>query len=153
MHDPHDLQRFVVAQEDDYQRALAELASGRKRTHWMWYIFPQLDGLASSATSKRFAIKSVEEAQAYLAHPILGPRLVQCAEAVLSVEGQSANAIFGTPDDLKLQSSATLFAAVLTPGSVFERVLTQYFAGARDGGTLRLLAQLQHADTATHDRE
>jgi uncharacterized protein (DUF1810 family) len=137
--DPYALNRFVEAQEADYERALAEIVNGRKRTHWMWYIFPQIDGLASSPTSERFAIKSAEEAKAYLAHPVLGPRLLTCAEAVLAVDGRSATEIFGSPDDLKLRSSATLFASVLPPGSVFERVIAKYYAGVRDGKTLRLL--------------
>ena len=139
--DPFGLGRFVDAQEGDYERALAELRSGRKRTHWMWYIFPQLDGLAFSATSKRYAIKSVEEAHAYLAHPVLGPRLRQCAEALLRIEGHSATTIFGSPDDLKLRSCATLFACVSPPGSVFERVLDAYYRGERDGKTLQLLGR------------
>ena len=137
--DPYDLSRFIHAQEGDYERALAELRSGQKRSHWMWYIFPQLDGLAFSATSKRYAIKSAEEATAYLAHPILGPRLWQCAEAVLRIDGRSATAIFGSPDDLKLRSCATLFAAVSPPGSVFDRLLVKYYRGERDAKTLRLL--------------
>ena len=139
--DPYDLSRFVHAQEGDYERALAELHSGQKRTHWMWYIFLQLDGLAFSATAKRYAIKSVEEATAYLAHPILGPRLRQCAEAVLRIEGRSATAIFGSPDDLKLRSCATLFASVSPPGSVFDRLLDTYYRGERDGKTLQLLGR------------
>ncbi|MFB3820071.1 MAG: DUF1810 domain-containing protein, partial [Candidatus Methylomirabilales bacterium] len=129
--DPHDLNRFVRAQEGDYERALAELRSGRKRTHWMWYIFPQLDGLGFSATARHYGIKSLEEARAYLAHPILGPRLEESAEAVLRIEGRSATAIFGSPDDLKLRSCATLFAAASPPGSVFERLLGKYYGGAR----------------------
>ncbi len=137
--DPYDLSRFVHAQEGDYERALAELQGGQKRTHWMWYIFPQLDGLAFSATSKRYAIKSVEEVQAYLAHPLLGPRLQQCAEAVLRIEGRSATAIFGSPDDLKLRSCATLFASVSPPGSVFDRLLVKYYRGERDARTMQLL--------------
>ena len=116
MNDPYDLNRFVRAQEDDYERALSEITSGRKRTHWMWYIFPQLDGLAFSPTSKRYAIKSVEEARAYLEHPILGPRLLNCAEAAVGVEGRSATEIFGSPDDLKLKSCATLFSCVVAAG-------------------------------------
>lgn len=139
--DPYDLRRFVEAQEADYERALAELRSGRKRTHWMWYIFPQLDGLAFSTMSKRYAIKSVEEAAAYLAHPILGPRLRECAEAVLRIEGRSATAIFGSPDDLKLRSSTTLFACVSPPGSEFDRLLAKYYGGERDGKTLQLLGR------------
>ena len=137
--DPYDLSRFVRAQAGDYEHALAEIVSGRKRTHWMWYIFPQLDGLAFSPTAKRYAIKSVEEARAYLAHPVLGPRLLECAEAVVRVEGRSATEIFGSPDDLKLRSCATLFACVLPQGSVFDRLLGKYYEGGRDGNTLRLL--------------
>jgi uncharacterized protein (DUF1810 family) len=137
--DPYDLSRFVRAQEDDYQQALAEIVSGRKRSHWMWYVFPQFDGLAFSSTSKLYSIKSAAEAKAYLDHPILGPRLLECAEAVVRVEGRSATEIFGSPDDLKLRSSATLFASVLPPASVFDRLLGKYYGGERDGKTLRLL--------------
>ena len=108
--DPYNLSRFLQAQEDDYKEALSEIRNGRKRSHWMWYIFPQIDGLAFSSTSKHYAIKSIEEAKAYLAHPVLGPRLLECAQAVVDVEGRSAAEIFGSPDDLKLRSCATLFA-------------------------------------------
>ena len=137
--DPHDLGRFVEAQRDDYQRALSEIRSGRKRSHWMWYIFPQLDGLGFSSTSRRYSIKSLAEAEAYLGHPVLGPRLVECAEAALQVEGRSAFEIFGSPDDMKLRSCATLFACVSPAGSVFHRLLDKYFQGGRDGKTLGLL--------------
>jgi uncharacterized protein (DUF1810 family) len=137
--DPYHLSRFVHAQQEDFERALAEINSGKKRTHWMWYIFPQLDGLAFSSTSKYYAIKSIEEAKAYLDHPVLGPRLRQCAEAVICVEGRSATEIFGSPDDLKLRSCATLFACVLPPGSVFDRLLEKYYDSERDRKTLRLL--------------
>jgi uncharacterized protein (DUF1810 family) len=137
--DPYDLGRFVRAQQGDYAHALSEIRSGEKRTHWMWYIFPQLDGLALSPTSKRYAIKSIEEARAYLDHPVLGPRLLECAEAALRVEGRSAEEIFGSPDDLKLRSCATLFACVSPPGSVFDRLLGKYYRGERDPKTLRLL--------------
>jgi uncharacterized protein (DUF1810 family) len=137
--DPHDLGRFIRGQQDDYERALREITNGQKRTHWMWYIFPQLDGLAFSSTSRHYAIKSIEEARAYLEHPVLGPRLLSCAEAALLVEGRSALDIFGSPDDLKLKSSATLFASVSPPGSVFDRLLEKYFQGLRDGKTLELL--------------
>ena len=133
------LSRFVHAQAPDYDRALAELRAGHKRSHWMWYVFPQLDGLGSSPTSKYFAIQSLDEARAYLAHPILGPRLVECAEAVLDVEGRSAREILGSPDDLKLRSCATLFACVSPAGSVFHRVIDRYYGGARDPRTLHLL--------------
>jgi uncharacterized protein (DUF1810 family) len=137
--DPYDLGRFVQAQQDDFERALAEIRAGKKRTHWMWYIFPQLDGLAFSPTSKHYAIKSLDEARAYLAHPVLGPRLRECAEAALGVEGRSATAVFGSPDDLKLRSCATLFACVSPRGSVFDRLLAKYYGGERDQKTLRLL--------------
>lgn len=139
MDDPYDLNRFVEAQEADYERALSEIVDRRKRTHWMWYIFPQIDGLGSSSISKRFSIKGAEEARAYLDHPVLGPRLLRCAEAVVAIEGRSATEILGSPDDLKLKSCATLFAFVLPPGSVFDRLLAKYYAGARDEKTLHLL--------------
>lgn len=137
--DPHDLNRFVQAQEDDYERALSEVKSGRKRSHWMWYIFPQFDGLGFSATSRRYSIKSVAEAKAYLSHPVLGSRLTECAETTLSVEERSAYEIFGSPDDMKLISCATLFAYVSPPGSVFHRLLDKYFQGKYDRKTLGLL--------------
>jgi uncharacterized protein (DUF1810 family) len=137
--DPYDLSRFVQAQEDDYAQALSEIRRGRKQSHWMWYIFPQFDGLGFSSTSKRYSIKSLEEAEAYLRHPVLGPRLIECAEAALGVEGRSAYEIFGSPDDMKLRSSATLFAHVSPAGSVFERLLGKYFQGERDDKTLKLL--------------
>jgi uncharacterized protein (DUF1810 family) len=137
--DPYHLGRFLEAQEDDYERALSEIRDGRKRSHWMWYIFPQFDGLAFSSTSKHYAIKSLDEARAYLEHPILGPRLRECAEAVIGVEGRTAHEIFGSPDDLKLRSCATLFACVSPPGSVFDRLLEKYYQGQRDEKTLHLL--------------
>jgi uncharacterized protein (DUF1810 family) len=137
--DPFDLSRFELAQEAGYETALLEIRSGRKRSHWMWYIFPQFDGLGSSAMSRRYAIRSRAEAVAYLRHQVLGPRLVECAEATVGVQGRSAFEIFGSPDDLKLRSCATLFASVSPAGSVFERVLEKYFGGERDAKTLRLL--------------
>ncbi len=137
--DPHDLSRFLNAQADSHEIALSEIRHGRKRSHWMWYIFPQYVGLGLSPTSQRYAIKSVAEAEAYLNDPVLGPRLVECSEAVLRVEGRTAHEIFGSPDDVKLKSSATLFAHVSPAGSVFERVLDRYFRGERDSKTLRLL--------------
>jgi uncharacterized protein (DUF1810 family) len=137
--DPHDLARFVDAQAGDYEQALAEIKGGRKRSHWMWYVFPQIDGLGFSSMSRRYSIKSADEARAYLEHPILGPRLVEIAEAALGVEGRSAYDVFGSPDDMKLKSCSTLFASVSPPGSVFARLLGKYFHGERDGKTLRLL--------------
>ena len=137
--DPYDLNRFVEAQRHHYEQALVEIRSGRKRSHWIWYIFPQYDGLGSSATSRLYAIKSLAEAKAYLSHPLLGVRLIECAEAAIGVEGRSAAEVFGSPDDLKLRSCATLFARLSAPGSVFERLLDKYFEGAADDRTLRLL--------------
>lgn len=137
--DPFRLDRFLQAQEGIYDVALAEIRNGRKQSHWMWFIFPQIDGLAFSPTSKYYAIKSLEEARAYLNHPILGSRLLESAEAVVSVEGKSASGIFGHPDDMKLKSCATLFARVSPPGSLFARLLEKYFQGQPDGKTLQLL--------------
>lgn len=139
--DSYDLNRFINAQVDVYDRALAELRSGLKRSHWMWFIFPQIDGLGNSPTTRRYSIKSLEEARQYLAHPVLGARLVACAEAVLAVSGQSASDIFGHPDDWKLQSSMTLFELVSGPGSVFERVLDKYCQGKRDSKTLQIVGR------------
>jgi uncharacterized protein (DUF1810 family) len=136
------LQRFVEAQAGGvYEQALAELEAGRKRSHWMWFIFPQLAGLGRSETARYYSLSGLEEARAYLAHPRLGPRLVVCAEAVLAHAGRSATSILGTPDDLKLHSSATLFASVSPRGSVFHRVLDAFFEGLEDGGTIVLLAR------------
>jgi uncharacterized protein (DUF1810 family) len=137
--DPHHLSRFVQAQQGSYEQALSEIKNGRKRSHWMWYVFPQLDGLAFSSTSKFYAIKNLDEARAYLEHPVLGQRLLACAEAVLRVEGRSAHDIFGSPDDLKLKSSATLFACVSPAGSVFHQLLAKYYPGEVDTKTLGLL--------------
>jgi uncharacterized protein (DUF1810 family) len=138
--DPFRLARFVAAQERDYARAFAEIRAGRKTSHWMWYIFPQIVGLGSSPTSQFYAIAGAAEARAYLDHPLLGPRLVECAAAVLAVPGRSARQIFGDPDDLKLRSSATLFAAIsAAPSSLFQQVLDKYFNGSPDAATLHFL--------------
>ena len=136
--DPYDLDRFVRAQAPDYERALSELHAGKKKSHWMWYIFPQIEGLGQSPMSVRYAINSAAEARAYLEHTLLGPRLRECAAAVRDIAGRSALEVFGSPDDLKLRSSATLFAAVSKDG-VFEQVLQKYFDGERDKETLRRL--------------
>jgi uncharacterized protein (DUF1810 family) len=136
--DPYDLQRFVDAQEGIYEQALAEIRAGHKRSHWMWFVFPQFAGLGFSPTSQHYAIKSLEEAKAYLSHPVLGARLIECTEAVLRIGGRSAHDIFGSPDDMKLRSSATLFAAVSPERSVFHRLLDTYFEGRADGRTLSL---------------
>lgn len=138
--DPFGLARFVTAQQANYRDAIAELRGGRKRSHWMWYVFPQVAGLGSSAMAKRYAIKSREEAEAYLAHPLLGPRLVECAEALLEVEGRTAEEIMGYPDCRKLRSSMTLFAALSPPDSAFEKVLERYYDGSNDPRTVEFLA-------------
>jgi uncharacterized protein (DUF1810 family) len=137
--DPYDLRRFVDAQAGSYAQALSELRSGRKYSHWMWYVFPQYEGLGHSPMARRYSIKSVAEARAYLAHPILGARLVECAEAILAIEGRSAHEIFGSPDDAKLCSSATLFSRVAESRSPFHRVLEKFFDGVGDGRTLELI--------------
>ena len=139
--DPFDLRRFTEAQQGLYASVLAELKGGRKRTHWMWFIFPQFDGLGQSPTSRFYAIKSLDEARHYLHHPVLGARLLECAEAVLAVVNRSATEIFGHPDDLKLKSSMTLFAALQDVPVVFAQVLDRYFGGERDERTLQLLVQ------------
>jgi uncharacterized protein (DUF1810 family) len=141
MTDSFDLQRFVQAQETVYSRAVAELREGRKRSHWMWFIFPQIAGLGFSAMSQRYAITSSEEAEAYLAHALLGPRLIACTNLVLAVKDRSINAILGAPDDVKFRSSMTLFAAVSNE-PIFEEALARYFAGEHDRATLDILARL-----------
>ena len=135
-----DLQRFVQAQEPRMDDVLAELAAGRKRTHWMWFVFPQLRGLGHSQMAWHFGLQSRGEAAAYLAHPLLGPRLRECVELVLAVEGRSAHAIFGSPDDLKLRSCLTLFREIDGAGGVFGKTLEKYFDGEPDATTLQLLA-------------
>lgn len=137
--DPYNFNRFIQAQERDYIRALSEVNNGRKKSHWMWYIFPQFEGLSSSTTSKRYSIKSIAEAKAYLNHPILGTRLKECAKAVLCVENRSAQDIFDSPDDMKLKLCATLFAYISPSGSVFEQLLDKYYQGERDAKTIHLL--------------
>ena len=136
-----DLNRFLLGQESLYGLALSELRSGRKRSHWMWFVFPQFAGLGASPMSQHYAIKSAAEAEAYLRHPVLGPRLVECCEAVLAVKDRTALEIFGSPDDVKLRSCVTLFAHVSPPGSVFEQLLQRYFPEGPDDRTLRLLGE------------
>ncbi len=137
--DPHNLARFVAAQQGVYDRALAEIKSGRKSSHWMWFIFPQIAGLGYSTISRQYAIESLSEAWAFLKHPLLGPRLVEITEAVLALQGQTAHQIFGSPDDLKLRSCATLFAEVSPAASVFHQLLEKYYDGEPDRRTLTLL--------------
>ncbi|HEY9769815.1 MAG TPA: DUF1810 domain-containing protein [Coleofasciculaceae cyanobacterium] len=143
--DPFELNRFISAQDQVYDRVLAELKNGRKRSHWMWYIFPQLDGLAQSTTSKYYAIKSREEAIAYLNHSVLGARIIECAKTIVAIEGKTVSEIFGYPDDLKLKSSMTLFSEI-TPEPTFIRVLDKYFQGEQDDRTLQLLKKLKNTN-------
>jgi uncharacterized protein (DUF1810 family) len=142
----HDLGRFLEAQEDVYEQALGELRAGRKRSHWMWFIFPQFDGLGTSPTSRRFAIRSLDEARAYLRHPVLGPRLTECTEAVMELQGLTARQVFGTPDDRKFRSSMTLFELVSGPESPFASALETYFSGERDARTIELVRRASEGD-------
>lgn len=137
----YDLQRFVEAQNPVISQVKQELSSGEKRTHWMWYIFPQVAGLGSSRRAQRYAISSREEAEAYLEHPILGPRLRECTEIVNGIEGRSANDIFGSPDDLKFHSSMTLFDAVADDATAFRTALERYFDDEPDQKTLAFLSE------------
>ena len=141
MTDPFDLERFVQAQQPVYPTVRAELGRGRKQSHWMWLVFPQVAGLGFSAMSQRYAIASRAEALAYLAHGVLGPRLVECTRLVLAVQGRSINAILGAPDDAKFRSSMTLFADV-SDNPIFGEALAKYFAGTRDPATLEILAAM-----------
>jgi uncharacterized protein (DUF1810 family) len=134
------LKRFLNAQEADYQVALSEIRKGKKRSHWMWYIFPQIQGLGYSETSKFYAIKDIREAESFLDHPVLGSRLVAICNELLQLTGNDAHGIFGSPDDVKLKSSMTLFAA-LNANPVFQMVLDKYFKGAKDHKTLQLLGK------------
>ena len=136
MSDQYELKRFVDAQEGVYEQACAELRAGRKRSHWMWFVFPQIRGLGSSPTAVRFAISGMEEARAYLEHPMLGSRLRECTGIVVDVEGRSVEQIFGYPDDLKFHSSITLFAKAAAEAGVFGEALEKFFGGEMDRGTL-----------------
>lgn len=136
------LERFVQAQSGVYERALAELQAGRKQSHWMWFIFPQIAGLGHSAMAQRFAIPSLEEARDYLAHPLLGARLGECCQAVLAVEGKSAHDIFGSPDDVKFRSSLTLFSQAAPDELLFHHLLRKYFDGRADERSLEILRNL-----------
>ncbi|MEC5190039.1 MULTISPECIES: DUF1810 domain-containing protein [unclassified Arthrobacter] len=139
--DPYRLDRFVTAQNSGgtYRRALEELRGGSKRTHWMWFVFPQIAGLGQSATARKYAVASLDEAKAYLQHPVLGPRLLECARAVEGVRGRTAEQIFGGIDERKLHSSMTLFLRADAGERVFQEVLAEYFGGRPDAATDRLL--------------
>ncbi|AIO70088.1 DUF1810 domain-containing protein [Burkholderia oklahomensis] len=139
MDDPYDLQRFVDAQGPVYAQVCDELRNGHKRSHWMWFVFPQIEGLGDSAIAQRYAISTLDEAAAYLRHPLLGARLRECTRLVNDVEGHSIQAIFGYPDDLKFRSSVTLFAHATPDNAVFVEALEKYFGGEADHNTLERL--------------
>ena len=139
MSDPHDLQRFVDAQDPVYEQVCRELRQGRKQGHWIWFVFPQIAGLGHSATARRFAVASLQEAQAYLQHPVLGPRLRECTQIVNRVEGRTIEQLLGHPDDLKFRSSMTLFARATPDNQVFEDALRKYCADGYDPLTLERL--------------
>lgn len=133
------LQRFIDAQRSDYETALSEIIRGRKQSHWMWYIFPQIQGLGFSATSKLYAIRNLQEAQEYLNHPLLGKRLKEITDALINLPSTNAHEIFGSPDDVKLKSSMTLFASLPNADPVFESALKKFFKGEKDAKTLSLI--------------
>ena len=143
MSDRYDLQRFVEAQERVYGQACAELRAAQKRSHWMWFVFPQIRGLGSSPMAVRYAISGLEEARAYLAHEVLGSRLRECAGIVVGVEGRRVGEIFGYPDDLKFHSSMTLFAKAAEDAGVFGKALEKYFGGEMDRGTLERIREIK----------
>ncbi|RZA02912.1 MAG: DUF1810 domain-containing protein [Sphingobacteriaceae bacterium] len=140
----NNLQRFIAAQQTDYYTALSEIKQGRKRSHWMWYIFPQIAGLGFSETSRYYALKSLDEAQAYLNNPILGTRLIEICTELLKLPTNNATQIFGTPDDMKLRSCATLFAALSNTNPVYQQVLDKFFNGNSDSNTLLLIGDGHH---------
>ena len=140
MMDPFNLDRFVTAQDPVLGRVRAELQAGAKRTHWMWFVFPQLAGLGRSDTARYYALASLDEARGYLGHPLLGSRLIECTKLVNAVEGRSAHQIFGSPDDLKFHSSMTLFASARPDEPVFADALDKYFGGAPDRLTMERLS-------------
>ena len=142
MNDPHDLQRFVDAQDTVYDRVLAELRAGRKTSHWMWFVFPQIAGLGSSSMAQRFAIASPEEAHAYLAHEVLGPRLHECTRLLMNIQGETISRILGSPDDLKFRSCMTLFAKVARSPEPFDAALEKFFDSEPDPKTLERLGAL-----------
>ena len=137
----YNLQRFIDAQKTDYQIALSEIKNGKKQSHWMWYIFPQIQGLGFSSTSKYYAIKDIDEATAYLNNSVLGKRLLEISNALLQLETNDAHKIFGSPDDLKLRSSMTLFASIDKTDPVFQNVLHKFFNGNKDDKTLQLIGE------------
>jgi uncharacterized protein (DUF1810 family) len=141
MADAYNLLRFLDAQEPTYHTVLAELRAGRKSSHWIWFIFPQITDLGHSAMAQQFSIASIDEAKAYLQHPVLGPRLRECTQLVLNVEGRSAEEIFGYPDNLKFRSCMTLFLTAATDNAIFKDALIKYFGGKPDQQTMNVLAR------------
>jgi uncharacterized protein (DUF1810 family) len=137
--DPFDLRRFVDAQDRVYDTVLAELRSGAKRSHWIWFVFPQLRGLGHSTTAQHYGISSIDEARAYLAHPVLGPRLRECTRLVAAIDGRSVDQIFGWPDNLKVRSSVTLFSHATDDSADFRAVLDKFYASEEDPATVELL--------------
>ena len=138
----NSLNRFIEAQQPVYPQALQELRNGKKTTHWMWFIFPQIEGLGQSSTAKYYSITTIEEAKEYLMHPILGKRLLECASAILKIENKTADEIFGSPDNAKLRSSMTLFNFVSPEHEEFSEVLKKYFAGEQDEKTISILEKM-----------
>jgi uncharacterized protein (DUF1810 family) len=148
--DPYHLERFISAQNPVYKQVIAELRAGKKHSHWMWFIFPQIDGLGCSATARFYSIKSAAEAREYLAHPILGERLRECARLLDAIKDKSATEIFGYPDDLKLRSSLTLFTVAGGDDPVFTKLLDRYFSGEGDPQTIGKLKQQADGKTSAH---
>jgi uncharacterized protein (DUF1810 family) len=144
MRNDGNLDRFVKAQETAYNTALKEIKNGRKQSHWMWYVFPQIQGLGFSETSRYYAIKDLNEATAFLQHPLLGQRLTAISEQLLNLPGSNAGRVFGSPDDMKLHSSMTLFSVIPGAAPVFEKVLQKYFNGKQDEATMRILTGQPH---------
>ena len=143
MDDPHDLHRFVEAQQRTFMQAVSELEDGHKTSHWMWFVFPQLRGLGRSPMATRYGIESLDEAHAYLAHPLLGPRLKECVRLALRIDGRSITEIFGSPDHMKFRSCMTLFDRAAPDETLFAQALQKYFGGTPDARTLELLRQEQ----------
>lgn len=137
--DPFNLNRFISAQQGIYERVVSELQAGRKASHWMWFIFPQIKGLGFSLTTRKYAIQSTDEAKAYLEHELLGGRLIQCTQLVLDIQGKTISEILGYPDDLKFRSSMTLYSLIAKPGNIFSIALEKYFDSEKDMRTLELL--------------
>jgi uncharacterized protein (DUF1810 family) len=141
MTEANNLNRFIEAQAKNYTDALAEIKNGKKRSHWMWYVFPQIKGLGFSETARYYSINDVDEANDYINHPILGSRLIEISKALLNLDSDNANAILGSPDDVKLKSSMTLFAALPNANPVFESVLQKFFNGEKDDKTVKIIAK------------